>query len=109
MCGKQKINRESEKLFLRVMTTFRNLVFGALLRSDRVFPSCGKPTNFFGDPRFFDGFPLGETWGGVENPVENVDNRGGFPQGEAVILADYVYRELPLVADGKECRTVTSS
>ena len=54
------------------------------------------------------GFPLGETRGGVENPVENVDNRAGFPPRAAVILGDYVYQKLPLVVARKECRTVTS-
>ena len=108
MCMKQKINRESEKLFPGVMTTVRNLPLGAISNSDGFFPCCGKPTNFFAASRFFDGFSLGETWGGVENPVENVDNRTRFPRGAAVILGNYVYQNLPLVVARKECRTVTS-
>ena len=51
---------------------------------------------------------MGKTRGGVENPVENVDNRAVFHPGTAVILENYVYQKLPLVAAGKECRTVTS-
>ena len=51
---------------------------------------------------------MGETRSGVENPVENVDNRAGFPRRAAVILGDYVYQKLPLVVPRKGCRTVTS-
>lgn len=76
--------------------------------SDGFFPVCGKPTNFFPASRNFDGFPAARRPEEVENPVENVDNRAVFPPGAAVILGNYVYRLLPLVALGKECRTVTS-
>ena len=88
MCIRKKINRESEKPVFHIMTTFCNPLRGGETKSDGVFPFCGKPTNFFRDPRFFDGFFAVCIRPEVENPVENVDNRAVFPPEAEVILGE---------------------
>lgn len=83
-------NAEQFSLQFALWKPPRNLPTTPSGKTDGVFPTCGKRTNFLRTSLVFDGFFCGLLRAIVENTVENVDNDGPVFPVSAVILGNYV-------------------